>query len=60
MWLKIAVNSIFWSFMILIFYYALDVLTNVDFALKLYSPGGFLILYIATFVYLTNLYYKPK
>ena len=56
LWLKTAVDSIFWNVAIILFHFALDVLTNVDFAPVLYTPHGFFISYLATFTYVFNVH----
>ncbi|HLC79598.1 MAG TPA: hypothetical protein VJG83_04180 [archaeon] len=59
-WLKTAVDSIFWNAVIILFHFLLDIITNVDFAPLLYEPTGIFISYIATFVYLFNLNWSKR
>lgn len=60
MLLKTAVDSIFWTFIIILFHFALEIFTNVRFASLLYTPTGFIISYIATFVYLFNVNWSTR
>lgn len=60
MWLKVAVNSLYWTVVIMIFYLVVDLLSDVNFLAYSYTLPGFIIHYIAIFVYLFNLNYKPK
>ena len=51
-WFKLAVDSLFWSFILLLFYMLLDFISPVDFGTELYTLKGYVYFYFYTAIIL--------
>ena len=51
---KVFVESIFWTFMLQIFFFLLDMFSKTNFSDATFTLFGFIIIYIAMFVWLAS------
>lgn len=57
MWFKIAVDSIFWTFTLQMFFFILSVVSGTAFREITFTLFGYLILYFSIFMVLVSLKY---
>ncbi len=51
-WFRLIVDSIFWAFVLQLFYMLLDSISPVNFGQKIYVVEGYIFFYIAAFLVL--------
>ena len=55
LYFKLAVKSIPWTFAHMFFFYCIGLLANFNMGALAFSPFGFVVFYVATFMYLRSL-----
>jgi len=60
MWLRVAVDSVFWTLILQVFFLLIDIYTQTDISSATFTLFGFLILYVFVNVTIANMRYTNK